>query len=101
MVKLVVLYGPPTDPTAFEDHYANTHAPLALAVPGLKRFESGPVVGTPDDSAPPFQRIAELWFDSQEDLEAGLGSSEGQAAVNDIPNFATGGATVVVVAIDA
>jgi hypothetical protein len=27
-------------------------------------------------------------------LRAGLGSDEGQAAVNDIPNFATGGVTV-------
>jgi len=29
MVKLVVLYGTPKDPTAFDDHYASTHEPLA------------------------------------------------------------------------
>jgi uncharacterized protein (TIGR02118 family) len=28
MVKLTVLYGPPDDPAAFEDHYAGTHVPL-------------------------------------------------------------------------
>ena len=29
MVKIVVLYGPPADPAAFEDHYAGKHLPLA------------------------------------------------------------------------
>jgi hypothetical protein len=33
-------------------------------------------------------------------LQAGLGSDEGQAAVNDIPNFATGGVTIFFAAID-
>jgi hypothetical protein len=33
-------------------------------------------------------------------LQAGLGSDEGQAAVNDIPNFATGGVTIFFATID-
>jgi hypothetical protein len=33
-------------------------------------------------------------------LQAGLGSDEGQATVNDIPNFATGGATIFFAEID-
>jgi hypothetical protein len=33
-------------------------------------------------------------------LQAGLGSDEGQAAVNDIPNFATGGVTILFAEID-
>lgn len=28
MIKLTVLYGHPTHPTAFEEYYANTHMPL-------------------------------------------------------------------------
>jgi hypothetical protein len=35
-----------------------------------------------------------------EALQAGLGSDEGQAAVNDIPNFATGGVTIFFAEID-
>src|SRR4051794_32212279 len=35
MVKAVVLYGHPEDPDAFERHYAETHTPLAEAIPGL------------------------------------------------------------------
>jgi uncharacterized protein (TIGR02118 family) len=100
MVKIVVLYGPPTDPAAFEDHYVNTHLPLAAKMPNVERFEAGQVLGTPDGGEAPYYRIAELWFESQETLQATMASSEGQATVADIPTFATGGATVVIAAVD-
>jgi uncharacterized protein (TIGR02118 family) len=100
MVKITVLYGPPTDPAAFEDHYANTHLPLAAKMPNVKRFEASRVVATPDGSEPPYYRMAEVWFASQEDLQATMGSPEGQATVQDIGTFATGGATVVIAEID-
>ena len=35
-----------------------------------------------------YQCIAELTFEDVNALQAGLGSEEGQAAVNDVPNFA-------------
>ena len=100
MVKLVVLYGPPADPAAFEDHYANAHMPLAAKMPNVQKFEASRVVGTPGGGDPPYYRMAELWFDSQEDLQATLSSPEGQETVADIPNFATGGATVLVSQVD-
>ena len=100
MVKAVVLYGPPEDPAAFERYYADTHAGLAKAIPGLQRFEAARGVATPDGSAVPYQRIAELTFDDLDALQAGLGTEEGQAAVNDIPNFATGGVTIFFAEID-
>jgi uncharacterized protein (TIGR02118 family) len=100
MVKAVVLYGPPEDPDAFERYYADTHTALATAVPGLRRFEAARGVATPDGSALPYQRIAELTFDDMDALQAGLGSEEGQAAVNDIPNFATGGVTIFFAELD-
>jgi uncharacterized protein (TIGR02118 family) len=46
------------------------------------------------------QRIAELTFEDMDALQAGLGSEQGQAAVNDIPNFATGGVTIFFAEID-
>jgi uncharacterized protein (TIGR02118 family) len=100
MVKAVVLYGPPEDPDAFERYYADTHTALAKAIPGLQRFEAGRGLGTPDGGAVPYQRIAELTFADMDALQAGLGSDEGQAAVNDIQNFATGGVTVFFAEID-
>jgi uncharacterized protein (TIGR02118 family) len=100
MVKLVVLYGPPADTDAFERHYADTHTELATAVPGLRRFEAARAIATPDGSDLRYQRIAELTFDDMEALQAGMASAEGQAAVNDIPNFATGGVTIFTAEID-
>jgi uncharacterized protein (TIGR02118 family) len=100
MVKVSVLYGHPADPSAFEDYYARTHLPLAAKMPGVQRFEASKVVATPDGSEPPYYRIAELWFDSDEDLQASMGSDEGRATVADIPSFATGGATVVISQVD-
>jgi uncharacterized protein (TIGR02118 family) len=100
MVKLTVLYGPPEDPAAFEDYYRDTHVPLVDEIPDLAKFEASRVVGTPDGSDAPYHRIAELWFESVEVLQAAMGSDAGQAAVADIPNFASGGATVVISDID-
>nr|WP_307799507.1 EthD family reductase [Pseudonocardia alni] len=34
MHVLTVAYGHPSDPAAFDDHYAATHSPLARSVPG-------------------------------------------------------------------
>ena len=100
MVKLIVLYGQPTDPAAFEDHYAATHIPLVGHIPNLRRFEASKVAPNPDGSPAPYYRVAELWFDDEAQLQASTGSPEGQATVADIGNFATGGATVLVTAID-
>jgi uncharacterized protein (TIGR02118 family) len=100
MVKVTVLYGPPADAAAFEDHYANTHLPLAAKMPNVKRFEASRVVGTPEGGEAPYYRIAELWFDGLEDLQGAMGSEEGKATVEDIGTFATGGATVVISELD-
>jgi uncharacterized protein (TIGR02118 family) len=100
MVKAIVLYGPPEDPDAFERYYPDTHAGLAKAIPGLRQFESARGVATPDGSDVPYQRIAELSFDDMDALQSGMGSEKGQAAVDDIPKFATGGATMFIAEVD-
>lgn len=96
MVKLVVCYGTPEDTAAFDKHYAETHVPLVEKIPHMRRFEAGRVVATPDGSAPPFYYLAELSFDSIEDLQAAMGSAEGQAAGADVETFASGGATLMI-----
>ena len=100
MVKAVVLYGPPEDADAFERYYADTHTALATAIPGLRRFEAARGFATPDGSDVPYQRIAELTFDDMDALQAGMGSEEGKAAVDDISNFSTGGVTIFIAEID-
>jgi uncharacterized protein (TIGR02118 family) len=96
MVKLVVAYGHPEDPAAFDEHYASTHRPLAEKIPNLRRFETGKVLGTADGSPAPYYFLAELWFDDADQLQAGMGSAEGQAAGDDVATFASGGATLMI-----
>lgn len=96
MIKLTVLYGHPEDPQAFEEYYANEHLPLAAKIPNVQRFEAGRVSAADEESQPPYHHIAELWFESAEQMEQALSSPEGEAATGDILNFATGGATVLV-----
>jgi uncharacterized protein (TIGR02118 family) len=96
MVKLVVAYGHPEDPAAFDEHYASTHRPLAEKIPNLRRFEAGKILGTADGSPAPYYFLAELWFDDADQLQAGMGSPEGQAAGDDVATFASGGATLMI-----
>jgi uncharacterized protein (TIGR02118 family) len=91
----------PDDPDAFEQYYANTHMPLVDEIPNLQRYEAARIVATPDGSEPPYYRIFEGYFEDIEQLQSGMGTPEGQAAANDIPNFATGGATLSICEIDA
>lgn len=95
MAKLLVLYNPPADPAAFDAHYANVHVPLARKVPGLRSYtlSKGPVATVAGDYA--CYMVAEVVFDSMEDLQAGVGSPEGQAAIADLANFAQSGVTIM------
>jgi uncharacterized protein (TIGR02118 family) len=94
-LKLSVLYGKPQDPAAFEAYYLGTHMPLVAAAPAPARAEAS--IGLPgaDGSAPPFYRLFEAWFDSPEHLAAVTGSPAWQQVVADVPNFASGGVTIL------
>jgi uncharacterized protein (TIGR02118 family) len=99
MPKLIVLYPPPADAATFERRYRLEHAPMVMKVPGLKKFVAAHVIGSPGGAAP-YQRVAELYFDSTESLQAALASAGGQAAVAHAMEISTGGAPVVLIAED-
>lgn len=91
--RLVVSYGQPADPAAFDAYYRDTHTPLARALPGLVRLTVGharPV----DPAQPAPYLVAELDFDSEEAMGAALASEQGRATGADLRNFATGGASM-------
>jgi uncharacterized protein (TIGR02118 family) len=99
-VKLMALYGAPTDVTAFERYYAEIHVPLAHQLPGLQRVETSLLGGMAEGEAAPYYRIAELWFADMKQVQAAAASPEGQALAADVANFATGGITVLVAQLD-
>lgn len=96
MLKVTVLFNHPTDAEAFERHYTQTHLPLAGKMQGVSRLELTRFDTSPNGSKPDYYRMAELYFPSQAQLEATLGSPEGKATVEDIANFATGGVKMLI-----
>lgn len=79
--RLLIFWERPTDPEAFEGHYREVHIPLARKMPGLRSYafldNPAPVRGEP------FFRIAELRWDSMDDLRAGIASPEARAVAED------------------
>lgn len=98
MQRLVVSYGQPSDPAAFDAYYRDVHAPLALAQPGLIGFTYGHAKPLDSRQSAPYF-VAELDFESEETMAASLASPEGRAAGKDVANFATGGATFTSVTV--
>jgi uncharacterized protein (TIGR02118 family) len=97
MAQVLVLYNKPADPEAFNKYYFETHLPIAKRIPGLRSFtvsEGVPVAVSGTSPAP--HLIAELGFDSMEDLHAAWASKEGMATAGDLANFADAGATVLI-----
>lgn len=92
MARLVVMYGTPADPAAFDRHYFDKHVPIAKSIPGLRRYEvsAGPVATPAGPSN--WHLVATLHFDDMAAIAAAFASPQGQAAAADVQVFATGGA---------
>ena len=95
-IKLTVLYGTPKDPAQFEKYYAETHMPMVYAVKEIKRTEVAMGLPGPGGAPPPFYRIFEAWFDSPEHFKQVTGTAQWKKIGDDVPNFASGGATVLI-----
>jgi uncharacterized protein (TIGR02118 family) len=96
MADVVVLYKTPKDPAAFDIYYAATHIPLAKKMPGLRKYQvsNGPV-GSPAGPSG-IHLVATLTFESVAAIQAAFGSAEGKATAADVPNFASGGADILI-----
>jgi len=95
MIKLTVLYRHPESEAAFEKYYAETHLPMAQQMPGMSRIELTLFTGAPAAARASFYRMAELYFISEAQMIETMSSPEGQAVINDLHNFATGGVEVM------
>ena len=93
MVCLTVLYGHPEDPAAFDQYYHAVHLPLARQMQGLRGWTIAKCESVVPGERPPYYMIVGLYADSRAAMDAILASAAGQAAVADVPKFATGGAT--------
>jgi uncharacterized protein (TIGR02118 family) len=94
MHRVLILYLPPKDPQASRKYFENTHIPLAAKIPGQRSMRYSFEVAAADGESPYFG-VMEAEFDDAEAVGAAMASPEGQAAVADIPNCATGGTVVL------
>jgi uncharacterized protein (TIGR02118 family) len=80
--RFIVLYGTPANPAAFDQYYRDVHLPLAHQLPGLRSYtvarDASRVRG-----GDPYYVIAELEWDSMEDLRTAFASPEGRAVSAD------------------
>jgi uncharacterized protein (TIGR02118 family) len=91
MHRLLVLYPPPTDPDHFRSYYEDTHLKLVEKMPGLLGYRYGFNVAAREGDSPYFC-VFEADFDDAAAMDAAFESPPGQAALADIPKYATGGA---------
>lgn len=91
MYTVTVLYPQPEDPAAFDTYHDQVHAPIAARMKGLVRWTVHRIKAR-DGEVPAYHMIVQLSAPTREALDAILGSPEGLAAAQDVPNFATGGA---------
>ncbi len=88
MIKMTAIYKKPANIEEFDKYYFNTHLPLANKMPGLKKVEIDKIYGTPYGDTS-YYMIANMYFDSKEDLTNALSSPEGKACGKDLRNFTT------------
>jgi uncharacterized protein (TIGR02118 family) len=101
MHKFVVLYNQPDDPEHFRSYYESTHIPLAAGLPGLKAWRYSFDVSSPGQEDPPYFCIFEGEFDSEAAMGEALSGEYGQKVGADVPNYATGGATILTYPVTA
>jgi uncharacterized protein (TIGR02118 family) len=93
MSKLIALYKQPLDPDAFDRAYFNTHLPLISKVPGLKQTIVTRFTRALQGEA--FYMMAEMLFEDQNALKAGMRSPEMAAAGENLNTFTSGLVTLL------
>jgi uncharacterized protein (TIGR02118 family) len=87
VVKLIALYKKPSDVEVFEKQYFETHIPLVAKIPGLIRTEVSKLAPMPGQETE-YYMMAEMYFESMDKLNEGMGSPEGKAAAKNLMGFA-------------
>lgn len=90
MIKAIVLVPRRNDMSRedFERYLRETHQPLLVKMPGLRRLVVNWVLPDPNGPAPDYDLVGEDWFDDPQAMHAAFASPEGKAVIDDTPNFA-------------
>ena len=88
MVKSIVFLKRRSDMTQeeFHNYWREVHAPIVLKLPGIRRYVQNRAVKI-GDREPPYDGVAEVWFEDFESLRAAVQSSAWQGVLDDETNF--------------
>jgi uncharacterized protein (TIGR02118 family) len=84
--RFLALYDTPSHPETFDRHYREVHIPLGSRLPGLRRYTVGRDAAAVRGA--PYYLVAELEWDTMDDLRAAFASPEGRATAADAARLA-------------
>ena len=89
MLKFIVVIYKRPDLTReqFRRHLQDVHGPLAMNLPGLRKYIQNFICDDPKRS-PGWDAVVELYFDNWTSMEAAWTSPQGAASDADLPAFA-------------
>ena len=79
--RFLALYETPSDPGVFDRHYREVHIPLLRKLQGLRRYSVSRDLTALHGAQ--YYLVAELEWDTMDDLRAAFASPEGQATAAD------------------
>jgi uncharacterized protein (TIGR02118 family) len=82
----------------FVRYWREVHAPLAEGMEGVRRYVINPTAEAFAMGEPPFDGVAELWFDDAAAARAAFASPVGIATTQDLVKFAQAEKTQIVIA---
>jgi len=92
MASIIVLFGKPQDPSAFDELYWKEHVPLAKKMPGLKKYTVHKVAA-PSGREPAYYQVVEMEFENMDELKKAARSPESAESTRHAAKIATGGMT--------
>ncbi len=89
MIKLVycIARRPGMSVEEFSRYWHNVHGPIGRRIPGLRRLLQSHTIPGAVGEPPPFDGMAELWFDDLAALEAARQSPEWRTSSDDEAHF--------------
>jgi uncharacterized protein (TIGR02118 family) len=79
--RFLAVYEAPADPGLFDRHYREIHIPLLRRLPGLRRYTVSRDVTALHGE--PYYLVAELDWDTMDELRAAFASPAGRATADD------------------
>ena len=100
MIKVIAVLckRPDMSREEFVRYWREVHARLAEGMTGVRRYVISPTLEAFAMGEPPFDGVAELWFDDAAAARAAFASPPGVATTQDVAKFAEPAKTQIVIA---